>query len=250
MLACWKIGPAIALGNVLIIKSPELAPLSIQKLAALTLEAGFPPGVINVVCGFGNVAGSALSEHMEVRKVAFTGSVATGRQILKAAATSNLKKVTLELGGKGPSLVFSDADFENALFWTTMGITMHNGQICAAGSRIYVQAGIYDRFIKAFQERSQAAVHGDPLLATTTKGPIISGEQHKKILGYMESGKKAGVKLLHGGKAIEPEKGGHFVENTAFVDVGEEETIMKEEIFGPVAVSPIHTYPSHRNHHN
>ena len=237
MIACWKIGPALALGNTLIIKSPELAPLSIQKLAALSLEAGFPPGVIQILCGLGPVAGGALSSHMEVRKIAFTGSIATGRLILKAAASSNLKKVTLELGGKGPSLVFSDADFENALFWTTMGITAHNGQVCSAGSRIYVQADIYDRFLVAFRQQAESAVHGDPLLTSTTKGPVINGTQHKKILEYVAGGKKAGAKLLYGGKEIDAEKGGHYVENTAFVDVGEDETIMKEEIFGPVAVS-------------
>ena len=236
MIACWKLGPALAAGNTIIMKSSELAPLVIQKLAAQVREAGFPPGCVNVLCGRGPIAGAALAEHMQVRKIAFTGSIATGRGILKAAASSNLKKVTLELGGKGPSIVFADADLENALTWAMAAITLHNGQVCAAGSRIYVQASIYDRFLEAFRQRSQEAVHGDPLLSTTTKGPIISSSQHAKILEYIQKGKASGAKLLHGGNKI-GDTGGHFVEDTAFADVTEDASIMKEEIFGPVAVS-------------
>ena len=129
MIACWKLGPALAAGNTIIINSSELAPLVIQKLASKVREAGFPPGCINVLCGLGSVAGAALAQHMEVRKVAFTGSIATGRGILKAAASSNLKKVTLELGGKGPSIVFADADLETPLTWAVMGINLNNGQV-------------------------------------------------------------------------------------------------------------------------
>ena len=234
MIACWKLGPAIAAGNTIIIKSSELAPLVIQKLAAMVREAGFPPGCVNVLCGLGPIAGAALAEHMEVRKVAFTGSIGTGRGIVKAAASSNLKKVTLELGGKGPSIVFADADFDNALTWAIMGVNLNNGQVCAAGLRIYVQASIYDRFLEAFRERSQEAVHGDPLLNTTTKGPIISGNQHAKILEHIQNGKESGARLLHGGNKLG--ETGHFVENTAFADVTEDASIMREEIFGPVAV--------------
>ena len=233
MISIWKLAPAIATGNTLIIKTPEVSPLYAQRLAALIKEAGFPPGVVNILCGLGHVAGQALAEHAEVRKIAFTGSGLTGRKILQAAALTNLKKVTLELGGKGPSIVFPDADLENALFWTVQGITAHNGQICAAGSRIYVHSSIYERFLEEFSKRAREAVHGDPLLPETTKGPLVSGTQHARVLDYIKQGKASGAKLLHGGDSL----GGNFVSNTAFADVPEEETIMKEEIFGPVAVS-------------
>ena len=232
MITTWKLAPAIATGNVLIIKTPELTPLYGQKLAALILEAGFPPGVINILCGEGQVAGQAIAEHPKIRKVAFTGSTLVGRQILRAAAETNLKRVTLELGGKGPSIVFPDADFENALFWTTLGITANNGQICAAGSRIYVHDSIYERFLEEFKVRTAKAVHGDPLLATTSKGPLASAGQHRKVMGYVSKAKEAGSRLLCGGKDLD----GNFISNTAFADVKEDDVIMREEIFGPVAV--------------
>lgn len=231
MITIWKLAPAIATGNVLIIKTPELTPLYGQKLAALVVEAGFPPGVINILCGEGNVAGQAIAEHPKIRKVAFTGSTLVGRQILRAAAETNLKRVTLELGGKGPSIVFPDADLENALFWTVLGITANNGQICAAGSRIYVHTSIYERFLEEFKVRTTKAVHGDPLLATTTKGPLASAGQHRKVLGYVSKAKEAGSRLLCGGEGLD----GNFILNTAFADVKEDDVIMKEEIFGPVA---------------
>lgn len=233
MITIWKLAPAIATGNVLIIKTPELTPLYGQKLAALILEAGFPPGVINILCGEGKVAGQAISEHPKIRKVAFTGSTLVGRQILRAAAETNLKRVTLELGGKGPSIVFPDADLENALFWTALGITANNGQICAAGSRIYVHDSIYERFLEEFKVRMSKTAHGDPLLATTNKGPVASVGQHQKILGYVKKAKEAGSRLLCGGEDLD----GNFVSNTAFADVNEDDVIMKEEIFGPIAVS-------------
>ena len=206
------------------------------KLGALIKEAGFPPGVINIATGLGNIAGQALAEHMDVRKIAFTGSGTVGRKLLIASAKSNLKRVTLELGGKGATIIFDDADLENAVMWATLGINSHNGQICAAGSRIYVQSGIYDRFIAAFRESSSKAVAGDPLLSSTTKGPIISANQHSKILSYIQNGQKEGAKLLYGGEEA-PRTEGNYVANTAFTDVGEDMSIMKEEIFGPVAVS-------------
>jgi aldehyde dehydrogenase (NAD+) len=234
MITIWKLAPCIAAGNVLIIKTAELSPLYGLKLAQLVKEAGFPPGVINILTGLGTEAGRALSSHMEISKIAFTGSGTVGRQIMIAAAKSNLKKVTLELGGKSASIIFDDADLDNAVFWSVIGITAHNGQICAAGSRVYVQAGIYDRFIAAFREKSLQAVAGDPLLAESTKGPVISRVQREKIMGHIEEGVEQGGKLLYGGKEIE--RKGNFVENTAFVDVGEDMSLMQEEIFGPVAV--------------
>ncbi|KEZ43126.1 Aldehyde dehydrogenase [Scedosporium apiospermum] len=233
MITIWKLAPAIAAGNVLIIKTPELAPLYGQKLAALVKEAGFPPGVINIICGLGSVAGQALAEHRDVKKIAFTGSAVVGRQILKASASSNLKKVTLELGGKGPSIVFADADLNNALFWTTTGITANNGQVCAAGSRIYVHASIYDNFLLAFAEKLAKTSHGDPLLSETTKGPVISQRQREKITEYIRYAKESGIRLLAGGEDLPGN--GYFVANTAFADVPDDARIMQEEIFGPVA---------------
>ncbi|CAI7594474.1 unnamed protein product [Penicillium glandicola] len=235
MITIWKLAPALVTGNVLIIKSSELSPLYAQRLAELVKEAGIPPGVVNIVTGEGASAGQALSEHMDVRKIAFTGSALAGRKILQAASRTNLKKVSLELGGKGPSIVFDDCDIENALLWTRIGITANNGQICAAGSRIYVQASIYDRFVEAYKKASTDAptVAGNPLDASTTKGPVVSRVQHEKILDFIRQGKQSGAKLLFGGERIGDK--GYFVEDTAFADVGDDATIMREEIFGPVA---------------
>lgn len=235
MITIWKLAPAIAAGNVIILKTPELAPLYGQRLASLIKEAGFPPGVVNILCGHGHTTGQALAEHHGIKKIAFTGSGPTGRQILKASASSNLKKVTLELGGKGPSIVFKDADVGNALFWTTLGITANNGQVCVAGSRIYVHASIYDSFLLAFAEKLVQTAHGDPLQSETTKGPVISAAQKEKIVGYIRSAKEAGIRVLAGGEDVSGK--GHFVPNTAFADVPDDARIMQEEIFGPVAVS-------------
>ncbi|KAM5350451.1 hypothetical protein ACJ41O_006956 [Fusarium nematophilum] len=236
MITFWKLAPAIAAGNTLIIKTPELAPLYGQRLAQLVLEAGFPPGVINILCGIGTVAGQALADHTDVRKLSFTGSEAVGRAILASSARTNLKRISLELGGKGPTIIFSDAEWENALTWATMGITVHNGQICAAGSRIYVQEDIYDRFVAEFSARTKDAVAGDPLLDDTVKGPVISAVQKRRILGYIEKAKKEGTPLLHGGDdSVSLKSKGHFVPNTAFKEVSADATIMKEEVFGPVA---------------
>ncbi|KAJ5688525.1 hypothetical protein N7462_002917 [Penicillium macrosclerotiorum] len=235
MITIWKLAPALATGNALIIKSSELSPLYAQRLAQLVQEAGIPAGVVNIVPGEGATAGQALSEHMEVRKVAFTGSALAGRKILQAASRTNLKKVSLELGGKGPSIVFDDCDLANALLWTRIGITANNGQICAAGSRIYVQASIYERFIEAYKKAAldNPSVAGNPLDPSTTKGPVVSRDQHRKILDYIRQGQESGARLLFGGEQIGNK--GYFVQNTAFADVTEDATIMREEIFGPVA---------------
>ncbi|GFF22213.1 aldehyde dehydrogenase [Aspergillus udagawae] len=235
MITIWKLAPALATGNSLIIKTSENSPLYGQKLAQLIVEAGFPPGVVNIIAGLGLPAGQSLAEHPSIRKVSFTGSSATGRKILAAAAKTNLKKVSLELGGKGPSIVFDDCDLENALLWTRIGITANNGQICAAGSRIYVQDTIYEKFLAAYVRaaRENPGVAGDPLDPATTKGPIVNGAQHQRILGYIAQGKEAGARLLFGGEKVGQK--GYFVENTAFADVSEDAAIMKEEIFGPVA---------------
>ncbi|KAM0487397.1 hypothetical protein ACHAP7_001910 [Fusarium lateritium] len=236
MITSWKIAPCLAAGNTLIIKTPELAPLYGQRLAQLIVEAGFPPGVVSILCGLGTEAGQAIADHSEIRKLSFTGSVGTGRAILVSAAKSNLKKVTLELGGKGPSIIFSDADWENALAFSTFGITAHNGQICAAGSRIYVQEDIYDRFVTEFSQRTRDAVMGDPLLPQTVKGPIISSTQKDRVLAYLAKAKDEGTEVLHGGAdKTDSNSKGHFVPNTAYVNVPSSASVMREEVFGPVA---------------
>lgn len=233
MITIWKLAPALAAGNTIIIKTPEMCPLYGQKLGQLIAEAGIPPGVVNIVCGLGGVAGAALSAHTSIRKISFTGSPGVGRQILATSARTNLKRVTLELGGKGASIVFDDADWENALFWTTLGITVNNGQVCIAGSRIYVQDTIYDKFIEDFSKRVSEAVHGDPLIAETTKGPVVNRAQRDKILSYIDLGKSSGARLIAGGEPLPSD--GHFVANTAFADVSDDARIMKEEVFGPLA---------------
>jgi aldehyde dehydrogenase (NAD+) len=228
----WKIGPAIAAGNTIVLKTAEQTPLSALLAASLVKEAGFPPGVINVISGFGKIAGAALSSHMDVDKVAFTGSTVVGRQIMKAAAGSNLKKVTLELGGKSPNIVFADADIDNAISWVNFGIFFNHGQCCCAGSRIYVQESIYDEFIKRFKERTSKNVVGDPFDSKTFQGPQVSQLQFDRIMSYIEHGKQAGAVVETGGKR----KGdkGYFIEPTIFSNVTEDMKIMQEEIFGPV----------------
>jgi len=228
----WKIGPAIAAGNTVVMKTAEQTPLSALFAASLVKEAGFPPGVINVISGFGKIAGAALSSHMDVDKVAFTGSTVVGRQIMKAAAGSNLKKVTLELGGKSPNIVFADADIENAISWVNFGIFFNHGQCCCAGSRIYVQESIYDKFIQRFKERTSKNVVGDPFDKNTFQGPQVSQLQFDRIMSYIEHGKEAGAVVETGGKR----KGdkGFFIEPTIFSNVTEDMKIMQEEIFGPV----------------
>ena len=232
LMWAWKIGPAIATGNTVIIKTAEQTPLGGLVAARLTKEAGFPPGVINVLSGFGKTAGAALASHMDVDKVAFTGSTVTGRSILKAAAGSNLKKVTLELGGKSPNIVFEDADIDNAISWVNFGIFFNHGQCCCAGSRIYVQESIYDDFIKRFKERAQKNVVGDPFAKDTFQGPQVSQVQFDRIMNYIKAGKDAGAKVEIGGNR----KGdkGYFIEPTIFSNVTEDMKIMQEEIFGPV----------------
>lgn len=228
----WKIGPAVACGNTVVLKTAEQTPLSALVACNLIKEAGFPPGVINVISGFGKIAGAAIASHMDIDKVAFTGSTLVGRQIMKAAASSNLKKVTLELGGKSPNIVFEDADIDNAISWVNFGIFFNHGQCCCAGSRIYVQESIYDKFIQRFKERAEKNVVGDPFAKDTFQGPQVSQVQFDRIMGYIKEGKDSGAKLETGGNR----KGdkGFFIEPTIFSDVTEDMKISQEEIFGPV----------------
>ncbi|PQE11472.1 aldehyde dehydrogenase protein [Rutstroemia sp. NJR-2017a BBW] len=228
----WKIGPAVAAGNTVVIKTAEQTPLSALVAANLVKEAGFPPGVINIISGFGKIAGAALSAHMDVDKIAFTGSTVVGRQIMKAAAGSNLKKVTLELGGKSPNIVFNDADIENAISWVNFGIFFNHGQTCCAGSRVYVQDGIYDKFVERFKARAAANKVGDPFSAETFQGPQVSKLQYDRVMGYIDEGKKAGAKVETGGERHGDK--GYFIQPTIFSNVTEDMKIMQEEIFGPV----------------
>ncbi|KAI9673071.1 MAG: aldehyde dehydrogenase (NAD(P)(+)) ald5 [Trizodia sp. TS-e1964] len=232
LMWAWKIGPAIATGNTVVLKTAEQTPLSALVAAKYIKEAGFPPGVINIITGYGKVAGAALSSHMDVDKIAFTGSTLVGREIMKAAASSNLKKVTLELGGKSPNIVFDDADIENALSWVNFGIFYNHGQCCCAGSRVYVQEGIYDKFIELFKERAKKNVVGDPFHEETFQGPQVSQLQFDRVMGYIDDGKKAGAKVEIGGERHGKE--GYFIQPTIFSGVSEDMKIMQEEIFGPV----------------
>jgi aldehyde dehydrogenase (NAD+) len=228
----WKIGPAIATGNTVVLKTAEQTPLSAYIACTLIQKAGFPPGVINVITGFGKVAGAAMSAHMGIDKIAFTGSTVVGRQIMKSAAGSNLKKVTLELGGKSPNIVFADADIDEAINWVNFGIYFNHGQCCCAGSRIYVQEEIYDKFLERFRERAAQNAVGDPFKEDTFQGPQVSQLQFDRIMSYIEEGKKSGATVETGGKR----KGdkGYFIEPTIFSNVTEDMKIQQEEIFGPV----------------
>jgi len=229
----WKWGPAIATGNTIVMKTSEKTPLSALKLCELVVEAGFPPGVINVLSGYGPTAGQAIAEHPDIKKVAFTGSTAVGRKILIAAANSNLKKVSLELGGKSPNIIFPDADLTNAIRFATSGIFFNHGQCCTAGSRVFVHEDIYDEFIKRFKEEGLKHVLGDPLKPSTTQGPLVDKLQYDRVLKYIELGKQAGAFCEFGGDSHGDK--GYFVQPTLFSSVADDMTIAKEEIFGPVA---------------
>ncbi|CAO3630296.1 unnamed protein product [Cunninghamella echinulata] len=234
MMLAWKLGPSLCTGNVVVVKTSELTPLSALKVASLIKEAGFPPGVVNIITGYGHIAGDALSRHPKVGKVAFTGSTAVGRLIMKAAAETNLKKVTLELGGKSPNIIFDDADLDKAVKWAHHGIFFNHGQCCCAGSRVYVQEGIYDKFVEKFKELTAKTRVGDPLDETTYQGPQISQTQYDRIMGYIEHGKSEGATVAAGGKRFGDK--GYFIEPTVFLDVTPKMKIVQEEIFGPVVV--------------
>lgn len=229
----WKIGPALAAGNAVILKPSELTPLTALRICPLFIEAGFPDGVINVVNGYGSTAGQALSEHMTVDKIAFTGSTLTGRKIMEAAAKTNLKKVTLELGGKSPCVIFDDVDLEQTVKWVSHGIFLNHGQSCTAGSRIFVQAGIYDKFLKAFTEHTLSLKVGDPFARDTYQGPQVSQTQFERIMGYIKSGKEDGATVHIGGERHGNE--GYFIQPTIFTECKPNMKIVQEEIFGPVA---------------
>ncbi|CAI6071626.1 unnamed protein product [Clonostachys chloroleuca] len=232
LMFAWKIGPALATGNTIVMKTAEQTPLSGLVFTQLIQQAGFPPGVFNLVTGVGRVAGAALSSHMDVDKIAFTGSTVVGRQIMKAAAASNLKKVTLELGGKSPNIIFDDTNLEDAVEWASFGIYYNHGQICCAGSRVFVQEGIYDRFMAAFKKHAEQIKVGDPFKEDTFQGPQVSQLQYDRVMTYIDSGRKDGATVVTGGSRLG--KKGYFIQPTIFSDVRPDMKIMQEEIFGPV----------------
>jgi aldehyde dehydrogenase (NAD+) len=232
MIGMWKLGPALACGCTVVLKPAELTPLTALRLGELALEAGMPDGVLNVVPGFGNIAGAALVDHPDVDKITFTGSPAVGRQILRAAA-GNLKRVTLELGGKSANIIFPDADLEAAVKAAASGIFFNSGQVCSAGSRILAHTDIYDEVVERLVARAQAIQVGDPKDARTSMGPLVSEVQMKRVLDYIEIGKREGARLATGGTRVGDT--GYFVSPTVFVDVEHTMRISQEEIFGPVA---------------
>ena len=235
-LACWKIGPTIATGCTLVLKPSELTPLTALKLGELAQEAGLPDGVVNVVPGYGDPAGDALARHPGVDKISFTGSVRTARKLLHASAESNLKKLSLELGGKSPQIILADADFEAAISACFWGIFGNKGEVCNAGSRVLVHDRAYDEFVGKLAERARKMIVGDPLDPKTQMGSQVSATQLKTILGYVASGKEQGARLVAGGERdTEGAKAkGNFVKPTVFADVKPGMKIAQEEIFGPV----------------
>ncbi|KAJ7150513.1 aldehyde dehydrogenase [Mycena crocata] len=235
LMLSWKVGPALATGNCIVLKPSEMTPLSALKFAELVVEAGFPPGVVNVVNGYGTTVGQAISEHMDISKVAFTGSTLVGRKVLQASARTNLKVVTLELGGKSPTIVFDDCNLEQTIKWASQAMYGNMGQSCVAGSRIFVQEGIYPQFMEKFTAmvRGLGNATGDPFASSTRHGPQVSQLQFDRIMGYIESGKSEGATVHIGGERHGTE--GYFIQPTVFTDVTPEMKIVKEEIFGPVA---------------
>jgi acyl-CoA reductase-like NAD-dependent aldehyde dehydrogenase len=234
LLASWKIAPALAAGNTVVLKPASLTPLTALRFAELTAEAGLPEGVFNVVPGPGGKVGMALVRHPGVDKVAFTGSTEVGKSIMREAAGS-LKRVSLELGGKSPNIVFADADLKAALRGALTGIFYNKGEVCAAGSRLLVEQKIHDEFVEQLAQGAKALKVGDPLDKGTRMGPVVSKQQYEAVLGYVEAGKQEGARLVAGGGRAEVGTGkGYFVQPTVFSGVRNSMRIAREEIFGPV----------------
>jgi len=232
LMLAWKLAPALATGNTVVMKPAEQTPLSALRMAELVMEAGFPNGVVNMLPGYGPTAGAAIASHMDIDKVAFTGSTAVGRIVMAAAAQSNLKRVSLELGGKSPNIVFADADLDAAVEGSHSALFFNQGQSCCAGSRTFVEEKIYDEFVERSVARAKKRRVGDPFSPRTEQGPLIDGEQFEKVLSYVECGKREGARLAAGGNR--KEEPGFFMEPTVFADVVDTMTIAQEEIFGPV----------------
>jgi aldehyde dehydrogenase (NAD+) len=232
LMQAWKLAPALATGNTVILKPAEQTPLSALRIGELILEAGFPEGVVNILPGFGPTAGAAIARHMGIDKVAFTGSTEVGRLVMEAAARSNIKRVTLELGGKSPNIIFADTEMDEAVEGAHTGLFSNQGQICCAGSRVFVEQSVYDLFLEKSVTRASRRVVGNPLDPGTEHGPQVDREQMDKVLGYIDSGQVEGATLACGGRRIGDR--GYFVEPTVFADVQDGMRIAREEIFGPV----------------
>ncbi len=232
LMQAWKIAPAVAAGNTVVLKPAEQTPLTALRVGELILEAGFPPGVVNILPGFGPTAGAAIARHMDVDKVAFTGSTEVGHLIMEAAAQTNLKRVTLELGGKSPNIVFADSDLDQTVEAAHLALFFNQGQVCCAGSRLFVEASCHDEFVERSVDRARRRTVGDPFDPSTEQGPQIDQAQFDKVMGYVESGAREGARMLCGGKRIGDR--GFFIEPTVFAEVRDEMKIAREEIFGPV----------------
>src|SRR5262245_38403635 len=231
LMAAWKLGPALAAGCTVVLKPAEQTPLTALRLAELLCEAGYPDGVVNVVPGYGETAGAALAAHPGVDKVAFTGSTEVGRLIVQAAA-ANLKKVSLELGGKSPNVVLADADLDVAIDGAANAIFFNHGQCCCAGSRLFVEKPIFDRVVEGVAERARKIRVGPGLDPATDMGPLVSQEQLERVCGYLDSGSREGARAVTGGKRVGDK--GYFVAPTVLVDTKPQMKVMQEEIFGPV----------------
>ena len=227
-----KLGPALSMGNTVVLKPAEQTPLTALRVGELIVEAGFPPGVVNILPGYGPTAGAAIANHMGIDKVAFTGSTEVGHSILEAAGRTNLKRVSLELGGKSPNIVFADADMDETIEGCHFALFFIQGQACCAGSRLFVEDKVYDEFVEKSVARAKRRTVGDPFDPATEQGPQIDDVQFDKIMSYIDSGKREGAELLTGGKRIGDK--GHFIEPTVFARVKDDMKIAREEIFGPV----------------
>lgn len=234
LMAAWKLAPALTTGCTVVLKPAEQTPLTAIKLGELILEAGFPAGVVNILPGFGETAGAALSAHPDVDKIAFTGSTEVGKMILRAAG-GNLKKVSLELGGKSPNVVFADSDIDAAIAGAASGVFFNQGQVCCAGTRLFVEQSVFDRVTEGVAAAAKKIKVGNGMDSDTTMGPLVSLEQQKRVLGYLESGKSQGARALAGGASFGDR--GYFVEPTVFVDTKPDMSIIQEEIFGPVVAA-------------
>ena len=237
LMASWKVAPALACGNSVVLKPSEETPLSALLLAELLQDADVPEGVINLVPGFGEVAGARLASHPDVDKIAFTGSTEVGKLITKASAESNLKRVSLELGGKSPNIVFADADMAKAVSGAFFGIFFNQGQVCSAGSRLFVQEKVYDHALDELLKTVEETRIGPGIDPVTQMGPLVSKTQMERVLGYIQTGSQEGARLLAGGGRAEGLDGGYFVRPTVFADVDATMRIAREEIFGPVVAA-------------
>jgi aldehyde dehydrogenase (NAD+) len=232
MMQAWKLAPALAAGNTVVLKPAEQTPLTALRVGELILEAGFPRGVVNILPGTGPTAGAAIARHMGIDKVAFTGSTEVGRLVMEAAARSNLKRITLELGGKSPNIVFSDADLNQAIEGAHLGLFFNQGQCCAAGSRVFVEEKCYDEFVEMSVARTRRRTVGDPFDPKTEHGPQINQTQFDKVMHYIESGKQEGAVLRCGGDRVGNR--GYFIAPVVFTGVQDHMKVAQEEIFGPV----------------